>query len=474
VKRFSNLPVKTLYANGKFPSQPFADAQQYPGRIVSAWDAVATVNLSKLEGQHRTKSMDQTNSADDSEISILYHYFSPDDVVSAIHFGELAEGLVRCGWKVNAFPTVWGCRDDSRRFSSRETWHGVTIKRIWRPRFRQASSSGRILNAIWMIVSWSLLALRRDCSPDVLLIGTDPIFSLLVARFWKFVKPQTRIVHWCFDLYPEAAIVDGLIREDGTVAKLSKHLLRPAYAACSMVADLGPCMARRLREYPCTNRLETLVPWALDEQENVMDPDLIERGRIFGAARLAVLYSGSFGRAHGYDEILDLATLLMPEDVRFAFSIRGNLESELRDAVKRRSLVIPFVPFAKASELPSRLACADVHVVALRPEWTGTVVPSKFFGALSAGRPVLFSGSSDSSIAQWIRDYKVGWVLNSSNIAAVATELLQYADSPQEQKAMREHCFAVYRQCFSRDVQIERWNERLRSLLSNATSEFSE
>jgi colanic acid biosynthesis glycosyl transferase WcaI len=437
------MPVKPHYVNGEHLRRPGADVQQYPGEISSARGDIATINPSSPGGQHGANSMDHTNPADSFEISVLYHYFSPDDVVSAVLFGELAEGLVRHGWKVSAFPTVWGCRDDSKRFFNRETWHGVTIKRIWRPRFRQSSSSGRILNAIWMIVSWSLLALRPDCSPDVLLIGTDPILSLLVARFWKFVKPQTRIVHWCFDLYPEAAIANGLIREDGTVAKLFKHVLRPAYTACSMVADLGPCMARRLREYPCANRLETLVPWALDEPENPMDPDLLERGKIFGEARLALLYSGSFGRAHSYDEILDLATLLTTEDVRFAFSIRGNRESELRDAVKQRSLVLPFVPFAKASELPSRLACADVHVVALRPEWTGTVVPSKFFGALSAGRPVLFSGSSDSSIAQWIRDYKVGWVLNSGNISAVATELLQYAYSPEEQKAMREHCFAV-------------------------------
>ena len=30
------------------------------------------------------------------------------------------------------------------------------------------------------------------------------------------------------------------------------------------------------------------------------------------------------------------------------------------------------------------------------------MVPSKFFGALSMGRPVLFCGSPDSDIAYWI------------------------------------------------------------------------
>ena len=35
---------------------------------------------------------------DDPHATILYHYFHPDDVVSARHFSDLAEGLVERGW----------------------------------------------------------------------------------------------------------------------------------------------------------------------------------------------------------------------------------------------------------------------------------------------------------------------------------------------------------------------------------------
>jgi glycosyltransferase involved in cell wall biosynthesis len=190
--------------------------------------------------------------------------------------------------------------------------------------------------------------------------------------------------------------------------------------------------------------------------------------RIFGNAQLALLYSGSFGRAHSCAEILDLAELLAPENVRVAFSIRGNREAELRMEVEKRQLNVAFAPFAKASDLGARLACADVHIVALRPDWTGTVVPSKFFGALSAGRPVLFAGSADSSVAQWIEEFGIGWVLNGQNTSRVAELLLEYAQSREQQRAMSHRCFSLYRRNFSREVQIDRWNEILRSLLSES------
>ena len=394
---------------------------------------------------------------------VFYHYFPPDEVVSAIHIGGFSAGLAARGWAVTAFPCVWGCRDDSTRFEASEQWRKVSVRRIWRPKFRQSSGSGRILNALWMIVRWSLLALRRR-SPDVVVIGTDPILSILVARVWKFFHPRTKIVHWCFDLYPEAAIAEGLVDARSFPVRLLDRLLRPAYSACSLIADLGPCMRGLLTTYHSAARRETLVPWAIDEPELPLPPDPEQRERVFGKVRLALLYSGNFGLAHSYQEILDLADTL-PHEIKVAFSVGGNRKAELQEAVKQRNLDSPFVPFAQTSELRARLACADVHIVTLREEWTGMVVPSKFFGALSAGRPVLFAGSSNSSLAQWIREFQIGWTLNSRNIQEVKEQLIRYADSPALRAEMQIQCFSVYRQHFSRATQMDRWNEILRELL---------
>ncbi len=395
---------------------------------------------------------------------VFYQYMPPDDVVSAVHFGDLCSGLAARGWQVSAFPCIRSCRDPSQRFASFERWRGVMVRRIYRPGLRPSSGVGRMLNSLWMVAAWSLLALRPGAAPDVVIVGTDPPLSVLVALFWRLVRPGTRVAHWCFDLYPEVAAADGLISDNGPAAGLFRFFLRGAYGRCSLLADIGPCMRDLLLAYPSPARRETLVPWALIERAHPLATDMGERDSLFGRVRLALLYSGTFGRAHSYEGILDLAEALRNDGVGLVFSIRGNREAELRAEVRSRRSGITFVDFAPEERLQARLACADVHIVSLRPEWTGMVVPSKFFGAISAGRPVLFLGSERSSIARWIQQFQIGWVLAPSNVAEVASALRDYASSGEQQTVMRERCCSVYAQHFAREVQIDRWDLLLREI----------
>src|SRR5262249_52163535 len=146
-------------------------------------------------------------------------------------------------------------RDEDVTYPQREDWQSVAIRRVWRPRFRQASSLGRVLNTAWMLASWSSLGFRdRRTLPNVLVVGTDPVFAVLVAPVLKFFRPQLRIAHWAFDLYPESAIAGGMVRGDGLIARVSRRLLRRAYAACDLVADLGACMRARLERYGHSSR----------------------------------------------------------------------------------------------------------------------------------------------------------------------------------------------------------------------------
>jgi colanic acid biosynthesis glycosyl transferase WcaI len=398
-------------------------------------------------------------------IAVLYHFFPPDDIQSAMLFGELSSDLASRGWQVSAHPCIWSSNDQGTRFASNEDWQGVSVSRIWRPKLRQASDIGRFVNAAWMIARWSLLAITMRPHPDILIVGTDPILSLSVARIWKLFSPGTRVVHWCHDTYPEAAVAAGLLPQRGLLTHLFTSLMGSAYRSCALIADLGPCMRNVLLKYPSPAKRETIVPWAFEEPEAPLPMAAAERLAVFGKTPLALLYSGSFGRAHSYQELLDLAEWLQPSGARLVFSVRGKREEELKKAVQESDAGIAFVPFAPSDRLQDRLACADIHVVTLRSDWTGMVVPSKFFGALAAGRPILFVGSPASSLAQWIHEFAIGWVLTGENLHQVGEQLLSYIASPDEIQAMHQRCFAVYREFFSRSSQIEKFDQALRSLM---------
>src|SRR5438876_10888764 len=122
------------------------------------------------------------------------------------------------------------------------------------------------------------------------------------------------------------------------------------------------------------------------------------------------------GRPHGHRAFLALARACRArsgDDVAFCFSSRGNRQDELRAAVTPTDTNVSFVPFAEEAGLEARLAAADLHLVSLQPEWAGIVVPSKFFGSLAVGRPVLYAGPGDSEIARWVGESDVGVTLGS-------------------------------------------------------------
>lgn len=394
---------------------------------------------------------------------VLYHYLYPDDVISAIHLSELCAGLAARGWHVVGSCCNRGMRDERQTYPQRSTWQGVEFRRIWRPRLRQASGLGRLVNAVWMTAAWSLLAFHPRLRPDVVIVGTDPIFSPLAAMVWKLVRPRVRVAHWCFDLYPEAAVADGLVRESSAVVRLLKWLLRYAYGRFDLMVDIGGCMRRRLARYGSPAAIQTIVPWALVEPEEPLPAAGQARHELFGDSRLALLYSGNFGRAHSWEGIPELASALQPGGGRIVFTVRGNAVPQLRQAAEGSPL--GFADFASADQLAARLSAADVHIVTLHEAWTGTVVPSKFFGALAIGRPVLFVGSADSAIAAWIRDFGVGWVLDPARVSEIAQELERWSRSAEAKARLFHHCHTVYRQEFSRSRSLERWDQAMRALL---------
>ena len=393
------------------------------------------------------------------EAVVLYHYFYPDDVISARHMDDLCIGLTACGWKITALPSNRGARNEMICYPPHDVWRNIAIHRIWRPPLKQATLLGRFCNALWMTAAWCLSAFRYKT--NVLIVGTDPIMSVLVSLFWKRVQPDIVIAHWIHDLYPEAAIADDLLSEKSVAAKILKKAIGAAYRSCDIVIDIGMCMRRRLESYNHVAVKATLTPWALYEPATMPAVNANVRKCLFGDARVGLMYSGNFGRAHSCREFLALARVLRGESIHFSFGVRGNAVKELIEAITPQDTNVSLATFAPESELQQRLCAPDIHLVSLKSGWTGAVVPSKFFGSLAVGRPVLFAGSGTSSIAEWIKTYDIGWVLDADSTGSIAVQLKELTLCPEKLTAMKQRCMKIYQEHFSRHTTIKRWNELL-------------
>jgi colanic acid biosynthesis glycosyl transferase WcaI len=233
------------------------------------------------------------------------------------------------------------------------------------------------------------------------------------------------------------------------------------------MVDLGHCMRERLDAYNHTARRETLTPWALLEPEAPEQPDPGVRHAMFGDTDLALLYSGNMGKAHDFMPFLHLARMLNRINPRiiFCFACRGNRVAELKQAITPRDTNVRLAPFAEESQLRKQLGAADIHLLSLRPEWQGIVVPSKFFGSLAVGKPVIYAGPTDSSIAAWVRELDLGLVLSQHNFRDIAERTLDMAQNSHMLASWQKNAVDAYQRHFAKKIVMDAWNATLRDEL---------
>src|SRR5207249_10205512 len=71
---------------------------------------------------------------------------------------------------------------------------------------------------------------------------------------------------------------------------------------------------------------------------------------------------------------------------------------------------VRFLPFFPASKIPSVLAAADAHIVTLKHGLEGVVVPSKLYGILAAGKPVLGLAPEWSDVDYIVKEAGCGYI----------------------------------------------------------------
>src|SRR5262249_34375953 len=158
-------------------------------------------------------------------------------------------------------------------------------------------------------------------------IGSDPAFAPLAALAFRRLDPGAALVHWCFDLYPEAIVAEGALAAAAALAPVARRLMTAAYRRYDALVGIGPPLRERPARYGSGARQETLVPWALTEAERPVAVDGAARAALYPRGKLALLYSGTMGKAHDFELFLALARACRAragDAVALCFAVRGH------------------------------------------------------------------------------------------------------------------------------------------------------
>ena len=378
--------------------------------------------------------MTRTGSAPNSPLEILLvnQYFPPDESATALVFSEIADALRDAGHSMTVL-----CGRPSYGSKVRLPWrplrvevaHGVVLERIGSSGFHRRSGWGRAINYFTYLVLATLRGVFRK-RPDVVIAGTDPPLAILAGLAAKKGRP---LVYSVQDLHPDAAIAGEMIRA-GTFSRAWDRLHTWAAARSDRVVCIGYAMAERLAAKGIERETIAVVPHGAPEVD--IHADDSEVARLRASTPFLAVHAGNIGASVPWETLAKASSLLRPE-VDILFVGDGVYANQV---IEQGVRVVPFLP---RESLGSVMAAGDVQLVGIRAGSGGNVAPSKFFTALSYGRPVLAVVPVESDVARLVREWECGEVADPDDPDEVAEKLIQLQSDRARLKRMEQQARAA-------------------------------
>jgi colanic acid biosynthesis glycosyl transferase WcaI len=399
-------------------------------------------------------------------IRLVHFYFHPAQAPTSQLLSELAFDLASRGHEVSVITSRAGYHA-AQDVPTREVVEGVDVHRVSVPNFGRYSTFGRLTNqiAFMMLAGFRTLFAKKV---DVVVLLTDPPFFALLGRLTRRLRRE-RFVHIVMDLYPDVAVQAEVIEREGLAHRALRWITRLTLTGADRVVVLGDCMRERVLGHGASPQRTVVVPnWAdsgrLAPVEHADNPLASTRG---AGTEFVVMYSGNMGVAHRFEEILEAAARLRDEPgVTFMFVGEGQRKQQIETAVRAGNLTnVLVLPYQPREFLSESLSLGDLHLVTLRPGFEGLVVPSKSYGIMAAGRPILFLGAPDSEIARVIRENDIGIVCSDWCVERLCREILALKRDRERLRDLGERARRTVSERFDRGQAVARYEQILQTLV---------
>lgn len=400
----------------------------------------------------------------------LNRFFSPDHSATSQIVSDLAFHLAASGFDVHVITSRQLYDDPKANLPARATIQGVIVHRVFSTRFGRSVLVGRLIDYFsFYLLSW--FALRSLTRPGSIVIAkTDPpLVALLATGLAK--RRRAHLVNWLQDIFPEVAIQLRVPLIKGPIGRVLVHLRDRSLRLAAANVVIGTSMSQQVLAHGASPDGVHIIPnWCDDERiVPVSSKGSTLRWNWSLPGKFVVGYSGNLGRAHDINTVLKAAERLKDNHrIVFLFIGGGHRLDELKRETEARDLQksFRFMPYQSDSVLMDSLSVPDVHWISLKPELEGLLLPSKFYGAAAAGRPIIFVGSKNGELAQLIRHFNCGVAVEEGDAEALAETLEALSTDPDRCAAMGRSARQMLDDHFSRRKAFEQWRALLNRLAS--------
>ena len=225
--------------------------------------------------------------------------------------------------------------------------------------------------------------------------GSPPfLLHLLIPANWLLRK---KLLYQITDFYPECIIAAH--KRPNKLLELFRTLTIRLRRRVHAFEVLGEDAKTRLIDCGVDphrislRRLGPPVPILFDIAPLVRPTELRDRK--------VLLYSGNWGVAHDIDTFFEGYRLHHHEGsggVLLWLNATGSGAEELDSRLRAAGLPFYRQKLVPLEQLPSLLVAPDAHLITLRTEFVGYVLPSKVYGCIASNRPIIFVGPRESDV----------------------------------------------------------------------------
>ena len=367
------------------------------------------------------------------KLLVLCQLFYPELVSTGQTLTELCEELANDGIDIEVVcgqPTVL---NKGKKVAKYINYRSIKIRRVWGTRFPKLNLIGRILNQLTFTLSvFFWLLIHRPKNP--ILVLTNPPFLAISCAVLRALRIGGPYIYLVFDVYPDTAVRLGVLKENGFVSRCWERLNAFVFRQASAIVVIGRCMQDVIEQKAkkfgliLDDKLHHISVWSDDKFiSSASDRENPLRKKWDIEGKFVVAYFGNMGRFHDMETIIRAAEILKDnKDICFLFVGEGHKKQATIEYATRHNLQnCLFDTYVDREDLGHLMHLADVGLVSLLEGQEGLSVPSKAFGLMAAGVPIIAVMSDKSEIARIVREENCGTLVKPGEKKVLADCIFQ-------------------------------------------------
>lgn len=431
--------------------------------------------------------------ASKKKLLIYAHYYVPDVASTGQILRELAEGMLNT-FDISVIcvvPSYTGTISEKYKTQKyyKEEINGVKVLRIRVPEFSKNNKFSRIKN----ILGYFFGALTATCKVGpqdyVFSISQPPILGGLIGVWGKWIK-HAKYIYNIQDFNPEQTVAVGYSKNRFILKAMlwfDKFSCKRSNLVITVGRDLVETMNKRFqgKKVPKTIMINN---WIDEREVYPLSPDdervLAFKKKYKLDGKFVIMYSGNLGLYYDLEKLVEVMKQFRKgytlkgiyedgpktvdgREVVFAFVGSGSVLDKLVFYVRKHHFEnIIFIPYQHKKDLIYSLNAGDIHWCVNAKGIKGVSCPSKAYGIMAVGKPIIGVLEEGTEIRRLIEECNCGKCCAPGDYGKVSNIIRWYIENAgtDEVKKMGKNGRKYLENNLTKDISIRKYTEAIKEL----------